>query len=231
MSNLAEKLAGRFIVLDGPDGSGKTTQIARLARHLEALGGAVQCDRDPGGTAVGERVRQILLDRDNGLISPMCETLLFMASRAQLVAERIRPALDAGKIVLCDRFISATMAYQGASGVLAKAIVELGELAVGGLWPDLTIVLDVPVEVGMHRIGAPRERLKKPGDPRGPQQSLFGDRLEMRELAYHEKVRRNFLALPKAYGHPVAVVDAGAAKDAAAVFQEVLAALGKAFSA
>lgn len=230
MSNLAEKLAGKFIVLDGPDGSGKSTQLAMLTEHLGGLGAQVECVCDPGTTAVGEKIRAILLDRENGTISPMCETMLFMASRAQLIAERVRPALEAGKAVLCDRFISATVAYQGASGVDPKAILKLGKLAVQGAWPDLTIILDVPVEVGMRRIGVPRERLKKAREPSARQRPLFGDRLEVKDLRYHEAVRQKFLELPKDYGHRVVVIKADEEKDAQAVFRDVLAELEKALS-
>ena len=110
------RLGGKFIVFDGPDGSGKGTQIERLKARIEADGGACVLAKDPGGTLIGDRIRHVLLGYDLSEMNPRCETLLFMASRAQLVGEVIRPALDAGKTVLCDRFISATCAYQAAAG-------------------------------------------------------------------------------------------------------------------
>jgi dTMP kinase len=137
---LKDRLAGKFIVFDGPDGSGKGTQIERLARVLAAEGASVVCTRDPGGTAIGDQIREILLHKN--LLTAMdvrCEALLFMASRAQLVGEVIGPAVRAGKVVICDRFISATCAYQGAAGSDVRRIVELGRFAVGESWPQLTL--------------------------------------------------------------------------------------------
>jgi len=143
----------------------------------------------------------------------MCEALLFMASRAQLVHERVRPALEEGKVVLCDRFISATLAYQGASGIDKNLIIELGEIAVQGLWPDLTIILDVPVEEGMQRIGIVRKRLKKGRQPNREQLPLFGDRMEARKSTYHERVREIFREVHKLYPRPVRYVDAKGSPD------------------
>jgi dTMP kinase len=171
---------------------------------------------DPGGTAVGDKIRQILLDRGSGRITAMCEVMLFMASRVQLVAERIKPALEAGKVVLCDRFVSATVAYQGASGISAKTIIEIGDAAVEGHWPDLTIVLDVPAEVGLRRAGQRQDRA-----------GAKTDRMETRQLSYHRAVRRNFEQLRECYPRPVAHVRAD--RDEKAVFRDVLAELEKAF--
>jgi len=211
MSDLAESLHGKFIVLDGPDGAGKSTQLGLLADHLARRGAEVVCVCDPGGTAVGDKIRQILLDRANGEMAPLCEMLLFMASRAQLIAEKVLPALHAGQVVLCDRFISATIAYQGASGVAVGPILEVGELAVEGCWPDLTVVLDLPAEVGLRRVG------RRPGE-RGR-----GDRMEIRPAAYHQAVRENFLSLAERYPRPVAVVSAQGSPEE--VFDRVLAAV------
>ncbi len=228
MADIAAKLAGKFIVLDGPDGAGKTTQLRLLADHLRAAGASLECVRDPGGTPIGDKIRQVLLDRDNGGMSPICETLLFMASRAQLVHERIRPALDAGRTVLCDRFISATLAYQGAAGVDRETILHLGEIAVGGLWPHLTIILDVSPEIGMNRAGAPRPH-GRGRRPRGAaQRSLFGDRLEAMDLAYHEKVQQMFRELGEAYPGKVVHIDAN--RQPQAVLADVMAAVSAAFS-
>ena len=229
MTELVEKLSGKFLVLDGPDGAGKSTQLALLAEQLQGSGARVERVQDPGGTPVGEKIRAILLDRGDE-IGPLCETMLFMASRAQLVAERIQPALAAGRVVLCDRFVSATVAYQGASGVEARTILEVADVAVQGIWPDLTIILDVPVGVGMRRIGVPRERPKHSQEAARAQRPLFGDRLEARDASYHEAVRQNFLKLPEHYGRPVVVIEANENKEPRAVLGDVLAELEKAFA-
>ena len=214
MSDLTDKLRGKFIVLDGPDGAGKTTQLELLARRLEADGLEVCRVRDPGGTAVGDKIREILLSPESGEISPACEMLLFMASRAQLVAKRIRPAIEAGQVVLCDRFVSATVAYQGASGVSADRIVEIWQVAGEAFWPDLTIVLDLPPATGLQRVS------QRNG-------TAAGDRMERRPDAYHQRVREIFATLADCYPAPVAYVQADRpVEDVAA---DVAAAVDEAF--
>ena len=215
MDEIAKKLAGKFIVLDGPDGSGKSTQITMLAEWLSDQGAEVVTVCDPGGTKVGEKIRSVLLDRETGSVSPMCEVLLFMASRAQLIEERVRPAMEAGKVVLCDRFISATIAYQGAVGIDHETIIKLGDTATGGLWPDLTIILDVPVETGAERISTGR--------------SCPGDRMETKGSAFHKSVRRIFGELGEYYRHPVEYVNAE--KNPEEVFAETLSVLKRNFLA
>jgi dTMP kinase len=228
MSNLSQRLSGKFIVLDGPDGSGKSTQLKLLRARLTEIGSAVESVYEPGATELGEKVRHILLDRSSVRIGAMAETLLFMASRAQLVEEKIKPALQAGKVVLCDRFVSATLAYQGASGVDANTILDLAEAAVQGIWPDLTVILDVSVEVGMQRAGAPRDRVKTDKNAKD-QLALFGDRLEARSDAYHQAVRKNFRNLVKDYPHPCVLVSAD--KEPPAVLEGILSAIEKTFPA
>ncbi|MBP7934737.1 MAG: dTMP kinase [Phycisphaerae bacterium] len=212
---LKEKLAGKFIVFDGPDGSGKGTQLRLLAEELRRQGAEVVLGKDPGGSEIGDRIRAILLRHDLSLMDVRCETMLFMASRAQLVGEVIEPALKAGKIVLCDRFISATCAYQGAAGYDIQRIIKLGSFAVGDTWPHLTVVVDIPVEEGFRRTGrnpsgAPRRRTDA-------NQGLLladiePDAMEIRPIAFHRKVRKLFLELPPEYPGKVVVIDGSGAQ-------------------
>ncbi len=212
-ANLAEKLAGTFIVFDGPDGCGKSTQINMLAEHLRSLGGQVEVVADPGSTPMGEKIRELLLLRREVPLGAMCEMMLFMASRAELVDERVRPALAQGKIVLCDRFISSTVAYQGALGVDVRTIIEVANVAVGGVWPDITVILDLPSQQGLDRTTKRREGT-----------DVEADRMETRTLEYHQAVRERFASLCKDYPGQVSYVSAGG--DVQKVFADVLAELG-----
>lgn len=214
LNKLSGALAGKFLVFDGPDGAGKSTQREHFAQKLNEIGVSVVSCRDPGGTGIGDRIRSVLLDHDLSAMDATCETLLFMASRSQLMAEVIQPALDQGQLVLCDRFVSSTCAYQGAAGFNPRRVIELANLAIHR-WPDLTIVLDVDVEQGFERIGrkpqhAGRNRKKFSG-----QENLFGgdagdvlpDAMEARPIEFHRKVREMFLDLHSYFPAPVAVVD------------------------
>lgn len=224
------RLAGRYIVIDGPDGAGKSTQIERLKAHIVEGGGSWVYAKDPGGTTVGDRIRHVLLGYDLSEMDPRCEALLFMASRAQLVSEIVRPAIARGQTVLGDRFISATLAYQLAAGVERDAILALGNIAVGDTWPDLTIVLDVPAEVGFARTGRKPHHAGRRAD--AGQFAMFdgatADAMERRPLEFHRAVRENFRALPQFYPRPVVVIDA--ARSADDVWREVQEALARAFS-
>ena len=168
---------GLFLVLDGPDGGGKSTQSVRLAAWLRGLGHDVVTCRDPGGTALGDRLRTLLFDRDSMSISIRSEMLLFMASRAQLVEEVIAPALAAGRTVVSDRYLLANIVYQGSAGGLQEEEIALvGMVATSGLLPDLTLVLDIAPSAARDRIGPGR------------------DRIEDRPLFYRERVRAGYLA-------------------------------------
>jgi dTMP kinase len=185
-----------FISLDGIDGAGKTTQIQMLRTHLESVGYQVACFRDPGTTRLGDAVREILLHREDIPLSRTSEMLLYMAARAQLVEEEIRPALSEGKIVLCDRFLLANVVYQGVAGGLAVDDVWMvGQAATGGLRPDATIVLDIEPELAFGRI------------QRGH------DRLEKRGLDYFRLVRKGFLDQCSRASDQTIVIDASQAPE------------------
>jgi dTMP kinase len=187
--------AGLFIALDGLDGTGKSTQCRLLAEWLRQRGRtAIECV-DPGGTPIGDRLRELIFHSAQPL-STSCEALLFMASRAQLVAGVIRPALAAGHDVVSDRFLLANVAYQGHAGGLDPAeLWRVGHFATGGLEPDLTLVLDLEPKVAAARRGRP------------------ADRIERRDGGYHERVRAGFLSEAQRRPGRIRVVDAGGTID------------------
>lgn len=195
---------GWFITIEGPEGAGKTTQAAALAKHLVEAGLDVHVTREPGGTWLGERLREVLLARtdDAAPADPTTDALLFNAARRQLVTEVIRPALDAGRTILCARFADSTLAYQGyGAGVPLARLRALEVVATDGLKPDLTILLDLPVEDGLDRVA--------PGDV---------TRFEAEfDLAFHRRVRHGFLALAGAEPARFAVVDARRPAEAVAL--------------
>ena len=203
-----------FVTFEGPEGSGKSTQIRRLAAVLEQQGQAVLATREPGGTAIGNAVRAVLLNPAHTEMSPRAETLLFNAARAQIVDQVIRPALAAGQIVLCDRYADSTLAYQGyGHGQPLPPLVALGEYATGGLRPDLTFYLDIDVRVGLERkrAGAAEE----------------WNRMEEKTLAFHQAVRAGYLALAAAEPTRWVVLDAAQSADAihAAIWAAIWAAV------
>lgn len=179
-----------FLSLDGLDGTGKSTQCRLLADWLRGLGHSVVECADPGGTAVGDVLRELLLDRRREMAVP-CEAFLFMASRAQLTAEIILPALSAGSAVVSDRFLLANVVYQGHAGGLDPEVLwEIGRLAVAGREPDLTLVLDLPIDLACAR------------------RQGRTDRMESKERAFHERVRAGFLAEAQRRPESIRVVDA-----------------------
>lgn len=179
-----------FLCLDGLDGTGKSTQCQLLAAWLRARGNTVTECVDPGGTPLGAVIRGWLLDHRQDM-TLACEAFLFMASRAQLVAEVIRPALAAGHVVVCDRYLLANVVYQGhAGGLDPQALWDMGQVATSGLEPDLTLVLDLPVSTALARRGRP------------------ADRLERRDLAYQQRVRDGFLLEAQRRPDRIRVIDA-----------------------
>ena len=213
-------LSGKFIVFDGGEGCGKSTQMRLLAAALESAGQKVLAVRDPGTTRIGEMIRAILLNPDHTEMNMRCEMLLYMAARAQMVAEVIRPALERGEAVLCDRFVSSTLAYQlGGDGLTFDEIADVALVAVKDRRPDLTLILDMPAEASRDRVKAKFQH-----------KTLFGtetiavkDRIELRPLEYHQQVRKNYLMQAERYVGRYRVVDA--AKSAEEVHESVFTAL------
>ena len=202
----AAKRGGFFISFEGPEGSGKSTQIHRLAAALAEQGHAVWTTREPGGTRAGERIRPLLLGPHAGPLAPWSEALLFTAARAQLVDEVIRPRLHRGELVLCDRYSDSTLAYQGyGRGLDLKTMRRLQAEATGGLTPDLTLLLDLPVEAGLARI------------PRSAK-----DRLDRETIAFHQRVHAGYREMAAREPHRWRQVDASRDPDeVAAIILEV----------
>lgn len=191
-------MPGLFITFEGGEGSGKTTQLTALLAHVRGLRGDAVETRDPGGTAIGNQVRELLLNRDNVRMSSLAELFLYEASRAQLVQEVIRPALDAGRIVLCDRFTDSTVAYQGYGRGLDLHLLErLNAVAAGGLRPDLTFLLDLDPVVGLARAQARVAPFRQ-----------GRDRLEAEVLEFHQRVRAGYRAVAAREPHRIVILDA-----------------------
>jgi len=189
------KPAGKLISFEGSEGSGKSTQIARLAAHLQKIGREVVATREPGGTEIGEQIRNIIVHNSRGdEMCPETELLLFTAARAQVVREVIAPALQRGAVVLSDRYLDSSTVYQGIARNLAPGPVsEINQFAVGNVMPDLTIVIDVPTEVSLARI---RQRA-----------SDLPDRMERENISFYTKVREGYLLLAKQWPARVVVLD------------------------
>jgi dTMP kinase len=208
----------KFIVFDGPDGSGKSTQIKLLGDYLIKSGVDVVVTNDPGGTPIGDQIRQLLKYGAKSKMDVHTELMLFMASRSQLLSDVILPALNDNKVILCDRFVSATCAYQGAGGYDSKKIIDLAGFVVGDNWPDLTIILDLPVEEGRLRTGhKPRQKTKTNHEdalqPYLPKfENATTDLFDSRTLEYHRKVRKKFQRLHEYYPKPVEIVDVSNSK-------------------
>lgn len=200
-----------FITFEGIEGSGKTTQIKLLVPVLQAKGYDCVFTREPGATEIGEKIRAILLDASHTAILPLTELLLYEADRAQHVHEVVKPALDANKVVVADRFFDATIVYQGyARGFDLELIQQIHRIVLGGLTPDLTIILDLPVHVGLERAW---ERINSRSD-------LPEDRFEKEDIAFHEKVRQGYLTLAGNEPKRFQVIDAS--RDAEAVHRDIV---------
>jgi dTMP kinase len=204
---------GFFITFEGIEGSGKSTQLALLAEWLRSGGADVEVTREPGGTGLGERLRDLLLDPGNAGLAPEAELFLYLADRAQNVKERIRPALERGAIVLCDRHTDATLVYQGAMrGLGVRELVALNRTATGGLTPDRTLLFDMTAEAGLSRAAI---RKTKRGGP--------GDRIENEPLEFHRGIRQAYLDLARSEPERFVVIDS--AGDAATVHLAVRSAV------
>lgn len=188
-----------FITFEGIEGCGKTTQVRRFVKRLKRGGIPLVTTLEPGGTRIGKKIRRILLDARNKDLSPLTELILYAADRAQHVEEVIRPALDEGKWVICDRFFDATVVYQGkARGQDMKLIRILNEKATQGIWPDITYLLDCPVDVGLGRALKRNETQSQKGQ----------DRFEREALVFHNAVREGYLDLARENQDRFVIIDA-----------------------
>lgn len=185
-------LAGKFVVFDGPDGSGKSTQFRRIGELARRAGLAVCEVRDPGGTAISERIREVLLDPSLPEMGVRCELMMYMASRAQLVSEKVEPALERGELVLADRYVSSTLAYQGTAGGISKEeIISVARAACGRHWPpNLTVVFDVDQATAATRLNPLLDRMEQKGE------------------AFHKRVRAGYLEQAREMSDRYAVIDA-----------------------
>ncbi len=191
-----------FITFEGGDGSGKSTQINKVKEFLETRGMRVLLTREPGGTAIGEKIREIILDRNSSEMHAMTEAMLYAASRAQHVQQVIKPALAEGITVICDRFVDSSMAYQGYGRQLGEAVKAINSYAVDGCMPDVTFLLKLDPEIGRERIIPGQE-----------------DRLELERLDFHRRVYSGYEELEKAYAGRIVGIDAsGSIED---IFSEI----------
>ncbi len=189
-----------FITFEGIEGTGKTTQIQKVKDYLESLGKDVFLTLEPGGSRVGQELRKMLLHVDNSDLTPITELFLYLADRAQHVAQVIRPELEAGKVVLCDRFADSTIVYQGyGRGLDTNILRQLNEVAVDGLWPDLTMVLDIDPEIGLKRA-----TLRNIKDGNAKEEGRF----EAEHISFHRRIREGYLTWAAINRDRIKVADA-----------------------
>ena len=206
-------MKGYFISVEGGDGSGKSTQIKKIETYLQEKGLDYILTREPGGTPVAEKIRELILDPANKALTGRAEMLLYAASRAQHVEEKILPALEAGKVVLSDRFTDSSIAYQAYGRGLGNVVAEVNRIATGGKEPDLTIFLNITPAAGMAR--------------KNNQDGHVLDRLELEKAAFHETVYEGYLALARESGGRIADIDAD--RPAEEVFADIKARLDQLF--
>jgi len=199
-----------FITIEGPEGSGKTTATNRVVLELERLGYQIVRTREPGGTPISEQIRNVILDKENTMMDGRTEALLYAAARRQHLVEKVWPATKAGKIVICDRYIDSSLAYQGgARGLGIDSIIDINMFATENTWPDLTLLFDIEPELGLERIAKNKEREV--------------NRLDLEKLEFHKKVRESFLLLAKKQPERFVVIDASKTPDE--VYQDALKAI------
>jgi len=196
-----------FITIEGGEGAGKTTIIERLKADLEKKGHSVLQTREPGGVEIAEKIRAVILDRSHRQMDERTEALLYAAARRQHLVEKVMPALEVGKLVLCDRFLDSSLAYQGyARGLGMEEILSLNQFAIGGCMPSLTLYFDIPPEVGLARIRANGDREV--------------NRLDLEKLDFHQRVREGYLQLLERFPERMVLIDAG--RPVEDVFQEAI---------
>ena len=189
-----------FITLEGPEGSGKTTAVEAAVKALQEKGYEIVRTREPGGTPIAEQIRNVILDKANTSMDPRTEALLYAASRRQHLVEKVWPALKEGKIVICDRYLDSSLAYQGgARGLGVDEVLNVNLFATENTWPDLTLLFDIKPEVGLARIASNASREV--------------NRLDLEKLEFHNKVRDAFLALAKKYPDRYVIIDASQSRD------------------
>ena len=189
-----------FITLEGPEGSGKTTAVEAAVKKLEEMGYQIVRTREPGGTPIAEQIRNVILDKNNTSMDGRTEALLYAASRRQHLVEKVWPALKEGKIVICDRYLDSSLAYQGgARGLGVEEILNVNLFATENTWPDLTLLFDIKPEIGLARINANSEREV--------------NRLDLEKLDFHNKVRETFLALAKRFPDRYVIIDASQSRE------------------
>lgn len=205
-----------FITLEGPEGSGKTTAVEAAVKALEAKGYQIVRTREPGGTPIAEQIRNVILDKANTNMDPRTEALLYAASRRQHLVEKVWPALKEGKIVICDRYLDSSLAYQGgARGLGVENILNVNMFATENTFPDLTLLFDITPEEGLKRISANADREV--------------NRLDLEKLEFHHKVRNTFLELAKRYPERYVIIDASKSREevADATLEAILSKLCK----
>ena len=205
-----------FITLEGPEGSGKTTAVEAAVKRLQEMGYEIVRTREPGGTPIAEQIRNVILDKGNTAMDPRTEALLYAASRRQHLVEKVWPALKEGKIVICDRYLDSSLAYQGgARGLGVDNILNINLFATENTWPDLTLLFDIKPELGLARINANADREV--------------NRLDLEKLDFHNKVRDTFLGLAQKYPDRFVIIDASQSREevAKATMEAILSRLCK----